>query len=155
MSKNVVRHVTALQRLSYPELQARWRELHGTEPPSYNRSVLVRRLAYRVQELAHGGLSDATRAELRARLPEGDVDPQKVGSARRAQRRRKNGALVVGTQLVREWGGERHTVTVVEGGFEYRGRRFRSLSAVAREVTQTRWNGPRFFGLRSPEAKEE
>jgi len=152
--KHVVRQVAALQRLSYPQLQDRWRELFGAEPPSYNRSVLVRRLAYRVQELAHGGLSDATRAELRERLPEGDIDPQMVGSARRAQRRRRNGAPVVGTRLVREWHGEDHVVTVVESGFEYRGRRFRSLSAIAREVTQTRWNGPRFFGLRAPEAKE-
>ena len=152
MTRGLLRQITELETLSRPELRDRWRELIGTEPPTYSRAVLIKRLAYRIQELAYGGVSDATRARLRGHLK--DIGEDGIPTARTplSRRQRRNGMPVIGTVLVREWQGERHEVTVAAGGVEYRGRRFRSLSAVAREITGTRWNGPLFFGLRRKES---
>ena len=102
---------------------------------------MVSRLAYRIQDLAYGGLSEETQAQLRE-IAEGHEQASK--------RSNKNGP-VAGTRLVREWNGERHEVTVTRDGYEYRGRPYKSLSAVARTITGTRWNGPAFFGLRKQE----
>ena len=74
---------------------------------------------------------------------------------KKERRRQKNGIPVVGTRLIREWQGRRYEVTTVQGGFEHEGRRYRSLSAIARAITGTSWNGPAFFGLRKPEKKQE
>ncbi len=154
MKNNILARITAIQGLSFAELKARWRELYDTEPPSYNRAHLVKRLAYRVQELAYGGLSDATRAQLREHVQREGLDRETERAARMPRRGRKDGP-VVGTQIVRPWHGERHVVTVIVGGFEYEGRRYKSLSAIARAITGTRWNGPAFFGLRKPEREKE
>lgn len=155
MKDSILAQITELNTLSFPELKAHWRDLYGTEPPSYNRAHVIKRLAYRIQELAYGGLSSATRAQLREHLEREQLDAQKERAARLTRRQRKNGMPVVGTRIVRDWHGERHEVTVVQGGFEYEGRRYRSLSAVARAITGTRWNGPAFFGLRKPERQKE
>lgn len=154
-SRGVLRQITELETMSRPELQARWRELLGTEPPAgYRRETLFRRLAYRVQELAFGGLSEATRARLREHLEPADgLDADTSEVARLERRRRRDGMPVAGTRLAREWRGRRHEVTVVPGGFEFAGRRYRSLSAVARAITGAHWNGPAFFGLRKPGRK--
>jgi hypothetical protein len=146
---SVLKQIADLERMSAADLQRRWRELIGTEPPRYNREFLVRRLAHRLQELTHGGLSQAARAKMDALLDEAGYD--EIG-ALRASRRPTQGRRelpVAGTRLVREWNDERHEVTVVPGGFEYGGRRYRSLTAVATAITGTHWNGPAFFGLRS------
>ena len=134
-----------------PELP---RDLYGTESPSYNRAHIVKRLAYRIQELAYGGLSEATRDQLREHLENERLDTETERVTRMTRRQTKNGVPVVGTRIVRDWHGERHEVTVVQGGFEYEGRRYRSLSAIARAITGTRWNGPAFFGLRKPEREK-
>lgn len=131
--------VAALPRTPTPELKALWRELFGTEPPAFSRPYLMSRLAYRIQELAHGGLKPVARAKLDA-LADG-LDPNRA-------RKRVPARLVAGTRLVREWHGTEHTVTVLkDGGFDYQGRRYASLSAIARAITGTRWNGRLFFGL--------
>jgi hypothetical protein len=151
---SVVKQIADLERMSAADLQHRWRELIGTEPPRYNREFLVRRLAHRLQELAHGGLSQAARAKMDALLDEAGYD--EIG-ALRASRRSSQGrrqVSVEGTRLVREWNDGRHEVTVVAGGFEYGGRRYRSLTAVATAITGTHWNGPAFFGLRSAKQRE-
>jgi hypothetical protein len=114
----------------------------------------VKRLAYRIQELAYGGLSEATRDQLRQHLQREGLDRETERAARKTRRQRKNGVPVIGTRIARDWHGQRHVVTVVRGGFEYEGRRYRSLSAIARAITGTRWNGPAFFGLRKPAQKE-
>jgi hypothetical protein len=144
----VLKQITELERLPHAELKERWRELYGTEPPSSGRAYLLRRLQYRVQELAYGGVSEATRAHLRRHLESIGEDGEPGAATRLARRQRKNGMPIVGTVFVREWHDVRHVVTVVPGGVEYQGRRYRSLSAIAREITGTRWNGPLFFGLR-------
>ena len=119
--------------------------LFGTEPPGYNRRFLESRLAYRIQELAYGGLKPETVRRLEA-LGEQFAD-------RNITRRRiRHDAMpIAGTRLLREWQGVEHTVTVLTEGYEWQGRPYRSLSAIARAITGTRWNGLVFFGLKSQE----
>jgi hypothetical protein len=141
----VLARLAALKTLPIPDLKQQWRDLFGTEPPAFNRRYLESRLAYRIQELAYGGLKPETIERLEA-LAE-DLESDQPG-----QRRRSVGRPVAGTQLIREWQGTEHRVTVVDGGFEYRGRPFKSLSAIARAITGTRWNGWVFFGLKNQRA---
>jgi len=142
-----------LQRLPMGELKQRWRDLIGTDPPGYNRSFLISRLTYRRQEIAHGCLSQSALAKMEALLAEAGCD--KLGRLRRRRTRSLScRAMLTGTRLVREWNGVRHEVTAVQGGFEYHGQRFLSLSAIARTITGTRWNGPAFFGLYRKERAE-
>ena len=140
MSNATLSQVAELPTLPTPKLKAMWRELTGTEPPPYNRTFLVKRLAYRIQELAFGGLS--VQAERRLDDLVEDLDGKKKPKAKDMT------APVVGTKLIREWQGVMQEVTALADGFEWQGRRYQSLSAVARAITGTRWNGPLFFGLR-------
>ena len=133
--------LAALKTMAAAQLKEQWRELFGTEPPPYNRPFLESRLAYRIQELAYGGLKPETVRRLEQMGEE--VDGGKI-DVRRARHDRKP---IVGTRLVREWQGTEHVVTVLADGFEWQGRPYRSLSAIARAITGTRWNGPPFFGL--------
>jgi hypothetical protein len=139
MTDSIAAQVAALPKTPTPELKRIWRQLYDREPPGFSRNYLVSRLAYRVQELAYGGLKPATRAKLDA-LSEG-LDPKG------ARKRVVNGP-VVGTQLIREWRGIEQRVTVLADGFEWEGRRYKSLSAVARAISGTRWNGWAFFGMK-------
>jgi len=147
MEPTVLQQLTELNGMPYPALKEKWRSLYGTEPPAYKRTHMVRRLAYRIQELAYGGLADETKAELE-RVAEED-EQQRQGA--QAQRRKpKDTHPMAGTRLIREWNGQRHEVAAIEGGFEYAGRRYRSLSAIAKAITGAHWSGPQFFGLRTP-----
>ncbi len=140
---NVPGRLAALRTLPTAELKRQWRELFGTEPPPFNRPYLQSRLAYRIQELAYGGLKPEMRARLEAlgeQLDGGNVVLRRV---------RADSRPLVGTQLVREHAGVEHVVTVLVDGFEWEGRSYRSLSAIARAITGTRWNGWAFFGLKS------
>ena len=140
---DVLGRVAALQMLPTAELKRQWRELFGTEPPPFNRPYLQSRLAYRVQELAYGGLKPETRARLEAlgeQLDGGNVVLRRV---------RADSRPLAGTRLLREHAGVEHVVTVLADGFEWEGRPYRSLSAIARAITGTRWNGWTFFGLKA------
>jgi hypothetical protein len=144
MIASVVARVAALKTLQIPALKQRWRELFDTEPPPYNRRFLENRLAYRIQELAYGGLKPATVARLEALAEQyANNDP--------ATRRRHRGfdRPIAGTRLIREWQGVEHCVTVRDEDYEYQGRPFQSLSGIARAITGTRWNGLVFFGLKN------
>ena len=152
--KSVLKQIAELDQLPVAELKDRWRALYGGEPPAHNRSHLVKRLAYRIQELVYGGVSEATRVRLREHLEEAGLAAEGTDPAHTARRRHRNGQPVVGTQLVREWRGERHEVTVVDDGFEYAGKPYRSLTAVTKSITGAHWNGPAFFGLRKPGRKK-
>ena len=132
MTDSIAAQVAALPKTPTPELKQMWRELFDKEPPGFSRNYLISRLAYRIQELAYGGLKPATRAKLDALADA--LDPK-------AARKRVVNGPVVGTQLIREWRGVEHKVTVLADGFEWEGRRYKSLSAVARAITGTRWNG--------------
>jgi hypothetical protein len=139
---DVLGRLAALKTATTPELKAQWRELFGTEPPAYNRRFLESRLAYRVQELAYGGLKPETLARLEA------LGEQFDGGKITVRRMRGDDLPIAGTRLIREYQGVEHVVTVATDGFEYDGRPYKSLSAIARAITNTRWNGRVFFGLR-------
>ena len=144
MNDSVLAQLAALPRKSTPELKQLWRDLFDSDPPRYNRRFLESRLAYRIQELRYGGLKPATVARLEA-LGE-DLDGGKI----EVRRKRADERPIAGTRLIREWKGVEHTVTVLDDGYEYEGRRYQSLSAVARAIAGTRWNGWVFFGVRRP-----
>jgi hypothetical protein len=147
MTDTVLAKVAALKTARTPDLKQQWRELFGTEPPPYNRRFLESRLAYRIQELAYGGLKPETIERLAA-IAE-DLDG---GDADRRRRRAGQDRPIAGTRLIREWKGVEHCVTVRDEDFEYQGRPYKSLSAVARAITGTRWNGLLFFGLKNHRA---
>jgi hypothetical protein len=142
MTDSVLARVAALKTTSTPELKQQWRDLFGKEPPPFNRRYIESRLAYRIQELAYGGLKPETLRRLR------ELGEQLDGGRIDVRKRRADDRLLTGTRLIREWQGVEHTVTVLADGFEYQGRPYKSLSAVARAITGTQWNGPLFFGLR-------
>jgi hypothetical protein len=133
--------VDRLRSMRIKELRALWRAKFKSEPPkAFGPDLLRRSLAYRIQEKAYGGLDPATRRVLNQLVAQYLKAPTgKIVMPRRV----KPGAI-----LVREWKGERHHVTVLEDGFAYQGKTHDSLSEIARLITGTRWNGPRFFGLR-------
>jgi hypothetical protein len=140
----VLAQVSALKGLDLAALRDEWRTLIGTEPPGYGREFLRRRLIYRVQEIAYGGLPEAVRTALSA-----------IDEKAKPKPTAKDGIPIAGSVIIREWGGVRHEVTVLADGFEYRGQKWRSLSHIARTITGTRWNGPMFFGLRVAKPGEQ
>ena len=150
MKRSVVKQIAELPTLPIDRLKERWRALYGTEPPAYNRAHLVKRLAYRVQELAYGGISEIAMAQLRDRVEDGNLGVDTPGNGRTAPKKRDLNRPAAGTRIIREWNGQRYEVTVVHDGFEFQGRRFRSLTAVAKALTGVHRNGPAFFGLRTP-----
>lgn len=143
MTDTVLAQVVALKATSTPDLKQQWRELFSSEPPPYNRRFLESRLAYRIQELAYGGLKPDTLRRLEA------LGEQFDGGSPITRRIRMDDKPIAGTRLIREWQGIEHCVTVLEDGYEYQGRPYKSLSAVARAITGTRWNGWIFFGLKN------
>ena len=150
-TESILKQLTELEDLSTDKLKARWWELYASDPPRFNRRFLIKGLSYRIQEIAYGGIPDTVRSRMDRLLDDEGYD--ELGVKSRPKKRKPGDALLPGTLLAREWRGERHEVIVGEDrNFEYRGRPYRSLSAVARAITGTRWNGPKFFGLRPREA---
>ena len=142
MTDSIPARLAALKSMALPEMKAEWRTLFGTAPPAYNRRFLESRLAYRIQELAYGGLKPETLRRLEA------LGEQYDGDNVTTRRIRHEARPVAGTRLVREYRGVEHTVTVLADGYEWEGRPYRSLSAIARAITGTRWNGLVFWGLK-------
>ena len=134
--------LAAMKSMSVVELKAEWLSLIGTPAPNNSRQFLEHRLAYRIQELALGGLGGPA-AKLLDVLAD-EVEGKKVRRTVISDPRNP----VIGTRLVREWDGAEHVITVLKDGFDWQGRRYKSLSSIARDITGTRWNGYRFFGLR-------
>jgi hypothetical protein len=144
---SVLRQLAALQKMSTEELKEKWRDLYGSEPPSFRKSFIQKRLAYRIQELFYGGVSDGAKEK----LSEFSVNDPMANITRRKKALTNavvSGKLLPGTRLLREWNGKEYEVIAKDKGFEYDGREFRSLSAVATEITGTKWNGKLFFGLK-------
>jgi Protein of unknown function (DUF2924) len=139
----VLSRLAALQTAPTAELKEQWRTLFGKEPPPWNRAYIQSRLAYRIQELAYGGLKPETVERLVA------LGEQLDGGNVVLRRIRADSRPLAGTRLIREWQGVQHTVTVRVDDFEFEGRPYQSLSAIARHITGTRWNGWTFFGLRT------
>jgi Protein of unknown function (DUF2924) len=141
-SGQVLARLASLKGMTVRELKAEFESLTGTPAPNNSRVWLEQRLAYRIQELAFGGLSKPLVRILDAMADE--VEGKKVRKSVIVDPRNP----VIGTRLVREWDEVEHVVTVLTDGFDWQGRRYKSLSAIARDITGTRWNGYRFFGLR-------
>ena len=135
--------IASLSKLGIDDLRERWKTLYGKEPSGHiGRSFLTRAIAYHLQERAYGGLKPSTR-RLLARVAEETA----TGSSPKKHQIRKAQS---GTILIREWQGNAHRVTMLDDGVSFNGKHYRSLSEVAREITGSRWSGPRFFGLRLP-----
>ena len=128
-----------LADLSLGDLRLEWRQLLRADPPRLSRDIMIRAVAYRLQEIAHGGASKAT---LR-RLATLAAEFEKGGSIAPSP----SPKIKPGSRLVREWHGRIHTVSVTDDGFEFQGKAYRSLTKIARDITGARWSGPRFFGL--------
>ena len=135
--------ILALKNTPIHALKQLWRDLNNAEPPAYNRTFLEKRLAYRLQELAFGGLKTSTIKRLE------QLGLQLDGGKARVRSRRADDRPIAGTRLIREWQGTPHEVLVHCDSFEYLGQSYKSLSSVAKRITGTQWNGPVFFGLRS------
>lgn len=149
MADTVLAQLAALKTAPVVALKQKWRQLFDGEPPPYNRRFLESRLAYRIQELAYGGLKPDTAERLAALTDELDGNPQKP------RRHQDHQRPITGTRLIREWQGVEHCVSVRDQDFEYQGRPYKSLSAVARLITGSRWNGWVFFGLQNTRGRNE
>jgi len=139
-SEDLSERLAALANLDSVALRAEWRRLYRSHPPKrINRDLLIRAIAYKLQEQLHGGLSNAAKRKLRAFAQELDSRDGTVFDP--------GISLKPGAKLVREWGGKTHAVIVLEDGFAFEGQRYHSLSRIAQEITGAHWSGPRFFGL--------
>jgi len=133
LANGVRGELLALQHLTMPELIEKWKSLFNKEPPEYGEVFMRRRLAYRIQELAYGGLSDAAM--------------QKIVSVNGKIKRTHSG-LRIGTLIVRTWHDTKYEVRVCKEGFEWNGQVYASLSAVARAICGINRNGYEFFGIK-------
>ena len=132
--------IAALGSMTYTDLRFAWRRLHRAHPPKkLSRDLLELGVAWKLQERVLGGLSATTKRQL-DELARTLATKSDLAKTRRV-------SLRPGARLVRVWGGETHEILVVEDGFVWRGKTWRSLSVIAREMTGTHWSGPRFFGL--------
>jgi Protein of unknown function (DUF2924) len=128
-----------LPTLSLGDLRLEWRRLYRADAPRLSRDIMMRAIAYRLQEIAYGGLSKATQRRL-ATLASGF---EAYGTIAPAPVPR----IKPGSRLVREWHGRTNTVNVTDSGFEFEGKSYPSLTKIACVITGAQWSGPRFFGL--------
>jgi hypothetical protein len=152
MNETLRREIETMRTLKIRALKARYRELFGEDSPSSSHAQLFRRVAWRLQALAQGGLSEQARrraaelacdADLRVRAPQSFWRELEETALPRDPR-----LPPAGTEITRSWKGRLIAVKVLEHGFEYNGKRFDGLSMIASRVTGTRWNGFTFFGLK-------
>ena len=129
---SVQRQLLALAQMDKEELISKWKDLFGKNPPEYGPVFMRRRLAYRIQELFYGGLSEELKSQMLSR--------KRTSS-------RNSGILKPGNRIIREWRDEKHEVIIRANGVEYNGQLYRSLTAVAKKITGTHWNGKKFFGV--------
>jgi len=156
---DVAGQLAALEEMTTGQLRERYREVFGEPTRSRNKTYLKKKIAWRIQELAEGGLSDHTRAriaELGAAAPtrwraSAQERPKPIAEASEAERDPR--LPEAGTELTRRYKGDDYRVTVLRDGFDYQGRRYPSLSKIAREITGTNWNGFLFFRLETRSRK--
>jgi hypothetical protein len=138
--KDISEQIATLETLSLTELRKRWSRLFKASVPSgLSSDLMIRGIAYKIQEQAFGGLSQAAKRKL------GTFAKQLEGDSRKGFEAGSD--LKPGAKLIREWQARTYQVTVLEDGFEFKGKSYGSLSMIAREITGVRWSGPRFFGL--------
>ncbi|MDD3149941.1 MAG: DUF2924 domain-containing protein [Candidatus Gastranaerophilales bacterium] len=143
--------INELQRLSRDELIKKWQKLFKNEPPKSGRKeFLIKHIIWQIQAKKYGGYSTQTIKQLEKLANKisksksvDDIDVKAVKIFSKLE-------IKAGTKLIREFKGQKHEVAALEKGFEYKGKKYKSLSAIANEITGTRWNGKVFFGLRKP-----
>lgn len=138
MSQKLSEQMASLQEMSAADLSKEWERVHGSPAPRLSANLLRLGLGFKLQELRLGKVNRETRTILRNAAKASETQGGKMPIPRK---------LTPGTRLVRDWHGNGHTVAVLEKGFEYDGRQWQSLTAIAKAITGTHWNGPRFFGL--------
>ena len=157
MKAELNQHIDQLRQMTTAQLQLKYRELFGQTSHSNHKDYLFRRVAWRIQAVAEGGLSErareharqiATDADLRLCAPKKLVEAQPAVQVANASRQLDPRVPAPGTQLIKRYKDETLTVTVLQDGYRYGERVYKSLSAIARQVTGTQWNGYVFFGLR-------
>jgi hypothetical protein len=154
MANTLTRQIDALRQMTITQLKDKYLQLFGEPTRSGNKDFLCKRLAWRIQSLAEGGLSERAKrraeelardADLRLTIPRtAELAPKTVTAPLRSDAR----VPLPGTVLTRRYKGRTIQVTVLADGFEHDGTRYRSLSAIAKAVTGTQWNGLLFFGLK-------
>jgi len=143
---SLAEQIARLTTMSSAQLQSEWRRVYKAAPPAaYTADLLLRGIAYRVQEKALGGLPAELRRELESRASFGITKLKPAKSGQKVK-------LKPGNRLVRRWRGTTYTVMVTSAGYLFQDRPYASLSTIATEITGTRWSGPRFFGLREKAA---
>lgn len=135
MDAKVTSKLAALELLTMEELKPQWRKYFDSDPVRFQRDYMVRRIAYQIQARAYGGLSKTIKNKLKRLADDGQVTV------------REQVQVVLGTRLMREYKGERIYVAVLEDGFEFKSKRYKSLTAIATELVGSRTSGPKFFGL--------
>ena len=157
MGVSITQQIRELEDMTVPELKEKYREVFGEETRAHHKRHLFRKIAWRIQANAEGGLSEralarareiANESDIRVRPPKGFLDGGATAAPTVSRRLRDARLPVAGTVLERDYKGHTVRVKVLKEGFEYDGQVYRSLSAIAREVTGTNWNGLLFFGLR-------
>lgn len=143
--QSVLKQINQLNQMSTQDLHQKWQDLFGTDPGKLGRQYMIRRLAYRLQELVYGGLSRKARKQFKE-LTEDTKAKTKASQVTNLQ---------VGTRLVREWHGQKYETIVQENGYLHGGKTYRSLSAVARAITGRHCGGRRFFGLKPGEKRRQ
>lgn len=140
-SRTNIPELQDLKNQTTGELALLWQHLYGTAPPTrIRRETILRFVSFKVQEIRKGGLSKPSISMIKSL--------QKQFEASRAGQTRSHEVLYPGVRIVRDWRGERHEVKVLESGFEYQEKQYRSLTAIATTITGTKRSGPLFFGLR-------
>lgn len=131
--------LAGLLRLDREGLLKRWQSLYGVDAPAkISQQLLLRAIAYKLQEQALGGIKPSTRKLLTSVLQGRTVTSVPVSQA-----------IKPGTRLIREWHGRIHEVVIIDAGVQYNGKTYGSLSEVARIITGVKWSGPAFFGLKA------
>ena len=160
MQETLLSQIMALRGMSTKELQKRYEDLfNGKKASSNNKIYLWRRIAYRIQELEYDGISEKAQGRIKEIMEEFDpINNKALRSAYDSKDKfqalkgkhsilRDKRLPIPGTMVKKEYKGNHIQVEVLENGFEYKGRKYKSLSAVAKEITGAHWNGYLFFNL--------
>lgn len=138
MTSRLTAELAALSHMTPAQLKSEWMRVYKAPAPALTADLLARGVAWKLQERAHGGLAPSVMREV-VRLAKQMAGSESVNITA--------GRIKPGTRLVRDWGRTSHHVTVLERGYLYRDRHYRSLTQIAHDITGAHWSGPRFFGL--------
>ena len=132
--------ISALEKMTTAQLKLEWQTLYHTQPPpSVHRVLLIQAISFKIQEGLFGGMSTVMKRKLKGLVQHLEDNNNHVFDP--------GINLKPGAQLIREWHGQSHCISVLEEGFDFNGQTYSSLSKIAKEITGTRWSGPRFFGV--------